>query len=289
MDFLNEEDIRININNNCGSPTQVPPGREGFIPASLLLKDSPTVKDKVVSLPRVQRQSRKAAENEEVSSQQASKIARKKNIKKPKPLKKPNTKDHLHHKSLHTILPEHQNQEVVNLVDSSPPKSPGPASELNTIQDQELEPEPKLEPIAYTLTQRVVVGNTFLGNTAQQVYVYGFRYYQLIYWINTIRKKHLRRFESTTAIQAAASYNQATKRKEVLIDLYSTKDINTIETLLEAWHSKKRKGLKVKVTMTFLKLPQILNILLNLQASTPDSSIQGLSNQIGNLLEVITG
>ena len=49
-----------------------------------------------------------------------------------------------------------------------------------------------------------------------------------------ICKKHLGQFKSTIAIQAATSYNQAIKREEVLIDLYNTKNINTIETLLEA-------------------------------------------------------
>jgi len=111
----------------------------------------------------------------------------------------------------------------------------------------------------------------------------------LIHWIDTIREKHPGRFKSTTAIQAAASYDRATKREEVLIDIYGTKDINAMERLLEAWHGEKRKGLKVKVTATLSELPQISNTSSNLQASTPDSSIQGLSNQIGSLLEAITG
>jgi len=42
-------------------------------------------------------------------------MARKKNIKKLKPLKKPNARDHSRYKSLHTILPERQNQEVLVL------------------------------------------------------------------------------------------------------------------------------------------------------------------------------
>jgi len=55
VDFLDEEDIGINVDDDCGSPTQVPPGREGFIPASSLPKDHPTIKDEVVSLLRVRR------------------------------------------------------------------------------------------------------------------------------------------------------------------------------------------------------------------------------------------
>ena len=55
MDFLDKEDIGINVDNNCGSPTQVPPGREGFILASSLPKDVPTIKDEVISLLRVRR------------------------------------------------------------------------------------------------------------------------------------------------------------------------------------------------------------------------------------------
>lgn len=77
----------------------------------------------------------------------------------------------------------------------------------------------------------------------------------MIYWIDTIREKHLGRFESTAAIQAAASYDRATKREEVLIDIYGTKDINAMEQLLEAWHGEKRKGLKVEVTATLSELP----------------------------------
>lgn len=68
VDFLDEEDIGIDVDDDCGSPTQVPPGRGGFVPASSLPKDVPTIEDEVMSLPRVRRQLRKAAENEEVFS-----------------------------------------------------------------------------------------------------------------------------------------------------------------------------------------------------------------------------
>jgi len=55
VDFLDKEDIGIDVDDDCGSPTQVPPSREGFIPASLLPKDVPTIEDEVISLPRIQR------------------------------------------------------------------------------------------------------------------------------------------------------------------------------------------------------------------------------------------
>jgi len=71
------------------------------------------------------------------------------------------------------------------------------------------------------------------------------------------------------------------------MDVYSIKDIDAIDQLLDAWHSEKKKGLKVKVTITLLELPQALN-LLDLQAGTPNSSAQALSNQIGSLIEAIT-
>jgi hypothetical protein len=45
------------------------------------------------------------------------------------------------------------------------------------------------------------------------------------------------------------------------MDVHSIKDINAIDRLLDAWHGKKKKGLKVKVTATLLELPQALNSL----------------------------
>ena len=82
------------------------------------------------------------------------------------------------------------------MVDSSPPESPGPASKLDTMQWQELE----LEPITYTLIWRVVVGNTPIINIAKRMYVYCFRYRNLINWVDKVCKKHLRRFKSTVTI-----------------------------------------------------------------------------------------
>ena len=66
------------------------------------------------------------------------------------------------------------------------------------------------------------------------MYIYGFYYFKLIRWIDKVCKKSLGQFNFTTVIQAAASYNQAIKYKEVLINLYSIKDITTIKQLLEA-------------------------------------------------------
>lgn len=156
------------------------------------------------------------------------------------------------------------------------------------MQELEQEPEePKPEPIPYTLIWRVVVGNIPIANTAQRVYVYGFRYFKLIRWIDKVREKSPGRFNSTTVIQAAASYDQATKREEVLVNLYSMKDITAIERLLEAWYGKKKKGLKVEVTATLLELPQVSN-LLNLEASTPNSlNIQAFANQLRSILKAI--
>jgi len=93
------------------------------------------------------------------------------------------------------------------------------------------------------------------------MYIYCFRYRNLINWVDEVRKKHPGRFKSTATIQAVAGYNRATKREEILIDVHSIKDINAIDRLLDAWHSKKKKGLKVKVTATLLELPQALNSL----------------------------
>ena len=146
------------------------------------------------------------------------------------------------------------------------------------MQEPEEPEEPEPEPIPYTLIQRAIVGNIPIANTAQRVYVYGFRYFKLIRWIDKVREKSLRRFDSTAAIQAAASYNQATKREEVLIDLYGIKDITAIERLLEAWYGEKKKGLKVEVTATLSELLQASNSL-NLEASISDSlNIQAFAN-----------
>ena len=68
VDFLEDKDIGINKNNNYSSPTPVPLSKEGFILTSSLPKDYPSVNYKGVSLPQIQRQSRKAVENEEVAS-----------------------------------------------------------------------------------------------------------------------------------------------------------------------------------------------------------------------------
>jgi hypothetical protein len=66
------------------------------------------------------------------------------------------------------------------------------------------------------------------------VYIYSFRYFKLIRWIDKVREISPGRFNSTIVIQAAASYDRATKHKEVLVNLYSIKDITAIERLLEA-------------------------------------------------------
>ena len=193
-------------------------------------KDCSSINFKEISLPRVRRQSRKAAENKEVFLQQTFKRARKKNIKKPKPLKKPNARAFLQYKSRRTASTGRQNQEVVDLVDSSPPKSPGPASELDTTQWQESESEP----ITYTLVWRIVVSNTPITNTAKRIYVYCFRYRDLINWVDEVCKKHPGQFKSTATIQAVTGYDQATKRKEILMDIHSIKDIDAIDQLLDA-------------------------------------------------------
>ena len=67
-----------------------------------------------------------------------------------------------------------------------------PELELDVIQEpeQELE-ELEPEPILYTLVWRTVVGNISITNTAQRVYVYSFRYFKLIRWIDKVRKKSL--------------------------------------------------------------------------------------------------
>ncbi len=41
VDFLEEDDIGINEDKNCSSPTTIPPGKEGFILAGMLPLDYP--------------------------------------------------------------------------------------------------------------------------------------------------------------------------------------------------------------------------------------------------------
>ena len=41
VDFLDEDDIGIDKDKNYSSPTTIPPGREGFIPAGMLPPDYP--------------------------------------------------------------------------------------------------------------------------------------------------------------------------------------------------------------------------------------------------------
>ena len=98
VDTTDEEDTETDEDDNCGSTTQYPP-EESSIVVDSLRKDRSSIDFKEISLPRVRRQLRKAAENEEVFSQRTSKRARKKNIKKPKPLKKPNARASLRYKS----------------------------------------------------------------------------------------------------------------------------------------------------------------------------------------------
>ena len=68
VNFLEDKDIGINKDDDCGSPTPVPLSKEGFIPTGSLPKDYPSVDYKGVFLPRVRRQLRKAVENKEVAS-----------------------------------------------------------------------------------------------------------------------------------------------------------------------------------------------------------------------------
>ena len=41
VNFLDEDDIGINKDENCSSPTTIPPSREGFILAGMLPLDYP--------------------------------------------------------------------------------------------------------------------------------------------------------------------------------------------------------------------------------------------------------
>jgi len=47
VNFLSEDDIGINKDKDCGSPTTIPPSKEGFILASILPLDYPLVNYKV--------------------------------------------------------------------------------------------------------------------------------------------------------------------------------------------------------------------------------------------------
>ena len=239
VDFLDEDDIGINKDKNCGSPTTIPPGKEGFILAGILPPDYPLDDYKVAQLatqtsPRQRRRSRKVVENEEVSSQRSSKQARKKILKKPKPYKK--LPPQPVHKSLRTILAERRATEAAAR-EESPSVSSEAASEPDTMQEPEpeLEPEVDSEIIRYTLTWRAVVGATPLANTAKRVHIYGgFVYFQLIAWINEVWAKYPGRFEPIALIQAAAFYNRGTKKDEVIIDLHSHKDIQAMDSVLDA-------------------------------------------------------
>ena len=69
------------------------------------------------------------------------------------------------------------------------------------------------------------------------------------------------------------------------MDLHSHKDIQAMDSVLDAWHSDKRKGLKVEATATLLELPA---------TSDPSNSLgghatQALSTQLETLIEAITG
>ena len=121
------------------------------------------------------------------------KRARKKTSKKPKPYKKPPPR--LVHKPLRTILAERRASEAAAR-EESPSISSEAASELDAMQEPELELEVDSEIIRYTLTWRAVVGATPIANTAKRVYIYGgFVYFQLIAWIDEVRAKHPGRFE----------------------------------------------------------------------------------------------
>jgi hypothetical protein len=91
VDITDKEDTETNEDNNYGSTTQYPL-KESSIVVDSLHKDRSSIDFEEISLPRVRRQLRKAVENKEVFSQRISKRARKKNIKKPKPLKKLNAR-----------------------------------------------------------------------------------------------------------------------------------------------------------------------------------------------------
>jgi len=66
------------------------------------------------------------------------------------------------------------------------------------------------------------------------MYVYCFRYRDLINWVDEVCEKHPGRFKSTATIQAVAGYDRATKREEILMDVHGIKDIDAIDRLLDA-------------------------------------------------------
>ena len=68
VNFLSEDDIGIDEDEDCGSPTTIPPGREGFIPAGMLPPGYPLIDYEAQTSPRLRRRSRKVVENKEVSS-----------------------------------------------------------------------------------------------------------------------------------------------------------------------------------------------------------------------------
>ena len=55
VNFLSEDDIGINKDKDCGSPTTIPPSREGFILAGMLPLGYPLVNYKAQTLPRLRR------------------------------------------------------------------------------------------------------------------------------------------------------------------------------------------------------------------------------------------
>jgi len=58
-----------------------------------------------------------------------------------------------------------------------------------------------------------------------------------------------------------------------------------MDSVLDAWHSDKRKGLKVEATATLLELPATSDLLNSLGGHTT----QALSTQLETLIEAITG
>ena len=65
VDTIDGEDTKTDEDNNCGSTTSYPP-KESFIVVDSLYKDRSSINLEEISLLRVRRQLRKAAENEEV-------------------------------------------------------------------------------------------------------------------------------------------------------------------------------------------------------------------------------
>ena len=128
------------------------------------------------------------------------------------------------------------------------------------------------------------MGTSCLATILKRTHVSNFFYHELVLWTNSVRDKQPSRFEPTASFHAVAIFDRGAKRDELPQDIHGIKDICALNRCLVAWHSKKKKGLKVEVTAILSELSTAINIALTLLPNTQDISTQLASSQLGGLL-----